>query len=78
MSDQVTITAPNVETIYSCSPAEYVKRANARDMRMRDSRNLTYFAAFLMARIGESHTIPADELDGLVGEYLDGIEASPR
>ena len=78
MSDLVTITAENIDTIHSCTPTEYIKRANARDLRIIEAMKLKRFVAFLMPRIGHIEDIPAEDLDRLLGEYLDGMETRIR
>lgn len=74
MSDTHTFITDSGETIYACSPIEYIKRANAREHRTRHEVDLKDFIAYLMPRIDVSTNIPNETLDEIIAAYLDTVE----
>lgn len=74
MTDSTTFTAEDGVTIYACSPIEYIKRANAREHRIKHQVDLKDFIAFLMPRIDVSQNIPNEDIDALIAAYLDTVE----
>lgn len=74
MSDSTTFTTESGETIHTCSPIEYVKRANAREHRQKHQVDLKDFVAFLMPKIDISKNISNEEIDRLIAAYVDSVK----
>ena len=67
MPDTTEADAP---VIHACSPVEYIKRANARELDARHEVDLQHFVTFLQTSAGMLREMPADKVEVLVAEYL--------
>ena len=74
---QTTMTVTDGEEFKTYTPPEYIKRANARDSRIRRATDFSHFISFLRERIGAGTLtdIPDMVLDQIVTDYLDRNEA---
>lgn len=75
--EQTIMTLTDGEEFKACTPPEYIRRANAREGRMKRATDFSDFISFLRERIGAGTLtdIPDMVLDQIVTDYLDRNEA---
>jgi hypothetical protein len=71
-----TIAGTEDEVRYM-SPPEYIKRANARDSRVRHAIDLAQFITYLQTSAGLLREMPENKIEALIAEYLDEKGTQP-
>lgn len=59
------------EVVHYVSPPEYIKRANARDYRVKHAVDLQHFLTYLQTSAGLLRELPENKIDVLIADYLD-------
>ena len=59
------------------SPPEYIKRANAREHRVKHAVDLAHFVSYLQTSAGLLREMPESKIDVLIADYLNETEPRP-